>query len=282
MPGRWSRVECEAIVADYLDMLARECRGERYSKAEHRRNLHGKLDNRSRGSIEYKHQNITAVLLRAGEAYIRGYKPAWNYQLMLEEVVFEQLEQRSDELAKISDALLAETAGSEELTDWQSLFVEPPELDEMREMRLTQDRGTRVPRVVNYAEKESRNRALGERGEAFVLEIEKRRLFDLDRQDLAAEVEWTSKVRGDGAGYDIRSFRGDTDDQLFIEVKTTNSGKYQPFFISDNEVKFSSECAGKYSLYRIFDFGRSPALFELKGAVTSHVHLVPRLFTARF
>jgi len=33
-------------------------------------------NNRSDGSIEYKHQNISAILLRASQIYIQGYKPA--------------------------------------------------------------------------------------------------------------------------------------------------------------------------------------------------------------
>ena len=35
----WSRLEVEAAVADYLDMLALELRDEPFNKAEHNRNL---------------------------------------------------------------------------------------------------------------------------------------------------------------------------------------------------------------------------------------------------
>lgn len=80
MADDWSRIECEAIVEDHFDMLLKELSGAPYSKSEHRYALQGKLDSRSEGSIEYKHQNITAVLLKAGYTYIKGYKPAWNYQ----------------------------------------------------------------------------------------------------------------------------------------------------------------------------------------------------------
>ncbi len=67
------------------------------------------------------------------------------------------------------------------------------------------------------------------------------RLWRTGRDDLLSAVEWTSKEHGDGAGYDIRSFDGKTDDELFIEVKTTNSGMYQPFLITQNEVAFSEK-----------------------------------------
>ncbi len=99
---------------------------------------------------------------------------------------------------------------------------------------------------------------------------------------MAKDVEWTSKVRGDGTGYDIRSFSSGTEEPLFIEVKTTNSGKYQPFMVSANEVAFSSEYANQYSLYRVFDFARSPALFILNGAVNDFVDLAPTMYRASF
>ena len=62
----WSRLEVEAAVADYLDMLALELRGEPFNKAEHNRNLVRVLNGRTRGSIERKHQNISAVLIELG------------------------------------------------------------------------------------------------------------------------------------------------------------------------------------------------------------------------
>lgn len=279
MAREWTRNECEAIVSDYFDMLAREVRGEAFKKSEYRKNLRTALNDRSDGSIEYKHQNISAVLIRAGQVYVQGYKPAWNYQLLLEEVVLSQLEQRDVEITALEDALLEESTGPVQISDWSSYFVDPPvKMDELR----VQERGPRKPRITNYSEREARNRKLGSSGEAFVLKLEHQRLLSMGRRDLASEIQWTSKERGDGTGYDIRSFRGNTDEELFIEVKTTNSGKFQPFLISTNEVEFSNEFADKYSLYRLFAFSRSPHVFELKGSVDQHVNLAPKLYSAIF
>jgi hypothetical protein len=75
----WSGEELDLIVADYFSMLSDESLGLRYNKAEHRRTLMSKI-NRSDGSIEFKHQNISAVLQRLGLPRIRGYLPAVNYQ----------------------------------------------------------------------------------------------------------------------------------------------------------------------------------------------------------
>ena len=83
----WDWLQCEVTVQDYFLMLNKELVGQKYSKAEHRRALLSKLKNRSEGSIEFKHQNISAVLVEMGQPYIQGYKPAFNYQQQLKQVV---------------------------------------------------------------------------------------------------------------------------------------------------------------------------------------------------
>ena len=45
------------------------------------------LDGRSDGAIEYKHENISAVLIELGYPYIEGYKPRCNYQQLLFDAV---------------------------------------------------------------------------------------------------------------------------------------------------------------------------------------------------
>jgi len=137
-------------------------------------------------------------------------------------------------------------------------------------------------RHYNFAEREVGNQQLGKRGEEFVLQFEKNRLALSNRDDLAGEVEWTSKVKGDGAGYDIRSFIPENEKELFIEVKTSNSGKYQPFYISENEVEFSKAYSDQYSLYRVFNFKREPKLFILPGNVSQNVQLVANTYRAIF
>ena len=128
MAQQWTRLECEAIVADYLAMLYAECRGETYSKADHRRKLKQQLQNRSDGSIEYKHQNISAILLKADHVYIRGYKPAWNYQALLEEVMMSRLEQVGKEIQTVEDTLSARLPEQLSIPDLHSVFVSPPEM----------------------------------------------------------------------------------------------------------------------------------------------------------
>jgi hypothetical protein len=277
--GDWSVLECELIVADYLDMLLREMRGEAYSKAEHRRALRQHLRNRTEGSIEYKHQNISAILIDLGLPYIRGYKPAFNYQGLLRDVVVGCVDTRTSQIEAGADAAILSEPESVLLADWSAVIDTPPEL--IRDTESNQIREF-TPRFYNYAEREEGNRRLGLRGEEFVLNYERYRLTALGRPDLAEDIEWTSKERGDGAGFDLRSFHGDRDEELYIEVKTTNSGKYQPFLISDNEVAFSEEHARQYSLYRVFEFKQSARIFTLSGSIREDVKLAARQYQASF
>lgn len=277
--SNWSRIECELIVQDYMSMYEKEMRGEKYSKAEHRRQLQPKLSQRSDGSIEFKHQNISAVLLNLGFFYIPGYKPAKNYQSLLRDVVQSYLTVNVKNIIAHSDALVKATIDIPEIEDWENILTDAPD-------RLPSHGEEQVryymPKKYNYSEREGRNRQLGMSGEEFILRYEKCRLVQVGRDDLAKEVEWTSQEKGDGAGYDIRSFNEGKDEELFIEVKTTNSGKYQPFFITDNEVDFSEMYAAQFALYRVFQFRDKPKLFMLPGNLKENVNLKPKAYRASF
>ena len=281
----WSKMECEAIVADYIDMLFRECRGEPFNKAKHCRNLQNKLNNRSIGSIEFKHQNISAILLQEGHPYIIGYKPAKNYQHMLREVVLERLIIENDNLIEQENLLIHQSGKSFNdfyFKEIHNIIVDLPNVNfpKPKIVREPFFEYRSASNDVNYVQREARNRQLGKKGEEFVLEYEKFRLKCLDRDDLISDIKWTSKVQGDGTGYDIRSFEGQTDKELFIEVKTTNSGMYQPFLITKNEVCFSKKNSSQYKLYRLFCFSRNPKMFLLPGYVREHVTLEPQLYKA--
>ena len=75
----WQSDELDAIVADYFSMLAAELSGKTYVKSRHSSALMAKIG-RSHRSVEFKHQNISAVLDKLGMPWIPGYKPKLNYQ----------------------------------------------------------------------------------------------------------------------------------------------------------------------------------------------------------
>lgn len=86
------------------------------------------------------------------------------------------------------------------------------------------------------------------------------------KERLADKIEHTSHERGDGDGFDIRSFEVTGADRL-IEVKTTKYGRETPFFVSRNERDVSEKRAPSYHLYRLFGFRVEPRLFMLKGSL---------------
>lgn len=77
--GDWSAAEIQAAVDAYLSMLSREQAGQAINKAHENRVLReGALAGRTKGSVEFRMQNISTVLVELGRDRIVGYKPAKN------------------------------------------------------------------------------------------------------------------------------------------------------------------------------------------------------------
>ena len=266
----WSRQEVEATVRDYLDMLVFELRGEPFNKAAHNEALRARLDGRTRGAVERKHQNISAVLIELGFPYINGYKPLVNIQGMLRDVVREHLSSLEDLVATDVEALQNQVA----VDDVLGIRVDPPVPSpaSVREPPAEYAVPRRPAPTINYLHMEALNRSLGDAGEALVMEFERARLLGEGKDHLARNVEQVSKTVGDHAGFDIHSYEANGRDR-FIEVKTTRYGKLTPFYISAGEVRFSEANAQAYHLYRLFEFRQSPKLFQLPGDVGHHVQL---------
>src|SRR5205823_2516140 len=75
----WNDDELDAIVADYFSMLRAELSRQQYVKSHHSAVLMEQIG-RTHRSVEFKHQNISAVLEEMGLPWIVGYKPKRNYQ----------------------------------------------------------------------------------------------------------------------------------------------------------------------------------------------------------
>ncbi len=266
MSREWSRVEVEATVASYLDMLAAELKGEAYNKTEHRRALQKLLDDRSEGAIERKHQNISAVLIELGFPYIDGYKPLGNYQRLLSGVLEDRLSGEEELKANVGTAVQRE-AEDAKVPSLLAIMEDPPE---PRQSPKVSDPlvgfTARKPRFTNYLAMEARNSSLGLAGERLVLRFEKTRLEILGEHKLAARVEHVAATVGDGTGFDIRSFEKNGAERL-IEVKTTAYGKQTPFFLSKNELEVSRVESERYHLYRLFKFRKDPRCFSVRGAL---------------
>jgi hypothetical protein len=274
MATDWSQAEVEATVSDYLDMLRLELADVPFNKAEHNRSLQGILAGRSRGSIEFKHQNISAILIELGYPYVEGYKPRSNYQELLREVVVSQLGSDAVLSALVHKVVERPVNKPPEIDDLLKILVPAPEPEKVDRAREPRPPVARMPRRPNYLEIEARNRSLGAAGEELAVQFEQRRLWSAGKKSLAEKVEHVSRTKGDGLGYDIESFEESGKPRL-IEVKTTRFGAMTPFFVSRNEVRVSVERSEDYCLYRVFDFRVQPRIFTLPGAIEASCDLEP-------
>jgi hypothetical protein len=279
MTENWSKSEVEAAVEDYFDMLVLELRGSKYNKTEHRRELMAHLNSRSAGSVEFKHQNISAVLRDMGIPFIEGYKPRSNYQQTLLQAITEFIAHHPEiQLLFQKDAEL--TPATPSVDDFLAILENPPAKEERNPSNIAERPVTYIPTSQNYLEREARNQSLGDAGEQFVINFERARLIYEGKASLAEQIQQVSISVGSSAGFDIHSFESNGTDR-FIEVKTTKYGKNTPFFITPNELTFSQRNAAHYFLYRVFRFRTEPRIFTLQGDVQNNCTLTPTQFMAR-
>lgn len=267
-------------------MLRMELAGQRFNKAAHRRQILPLLPLRTEGSIEFKHQNISAVLVGAGEAWIRGYKPAYNYQISLEDAVLRWFERHPEwSLRPVGQTIERQKGVAAELpqgfAEADALYIGPPPTQSNQPPPMEWEQIQRTAKKFDVAARDARNRQLGKAGEAFVLAHEQQTLAQCGRRDLAQAVRWVSEEDGDGAGYDIASFTPEGAPRL-IEVKTTHGWERTPFHITRNELAVSEVERDHWCLFRLWNFSREPRAFELYPPLEAHVRLTPTTFQAEF
>lgn len=278
MAEDWSVLEVEAVVSDYFVMLSMELSGISYNKAEHNRNLR-KIIRRSRGAIEFKHQNISAVLIELGFVYIRGYKPYPNLQDLLRIVVRKRLDS-AKQLHKLAQHSVEEPIKSVPVVkDILSILVPPPIPKKVRKNSGNKPTKIRKSPPRNYLEIEARNRSLGLAGEYFAIEYEQARLWRAGKKKLSNRIDHVARTKGDYLGFDIISFEV-TGQERLIEVKTTRLSEYTPFFASRNEVNVSEFRSNHYHLYRLFNFHKKPEMFILGGSLDVTCDLKPTIYSA--
>ncbi len=146
----WEAQELDAIMADYFDMLAADLSGTPYVKARHRAALMTRIA-RSEKSIEFKHQNISAVLDELGAPWIPGYRPARNYQ----NAIFDAIERYLDAHPAALEVPVMKPAF---LPTPDDVFVPAPAAKDQGSMprRLQQ-----LVRKYDPVERDHRNRSLG-------------------------------------------------------------------------------------------------------------------------
>jgi hypothetical protein len=268
----WNDDELDDIVADYFSMLRVELSRQPYVKSHHSAVLMEQIG-RTHRSVEFKHQNISAVLEEMGLPWIVGYKPKRNYQASIFGAIDRYLSSNQDVVyhqAPPKVLAVADDAGA--------AFVTAPKLE------IQSDRPWQLERLVRKfdpVERDLRNRSLGRAGEEFVLDVERRKLEKSQRPDLSKKIRWVSADEGDGAGYDILSFEPDGRERL-IEVKTTNGAARTPFFLSENERQRAAASAESWRLYRVHLFAQNPRIFLIAPPLNEMLHLRPDSWRASF
>lgn len=270
----WSALEVDRVIDVYFSMLEKELGGEEYNKSAFRARLRSEID-RSNGSVEYKFQNVSAVLAEIGAVFIDGYKPARNVQQLLRQRVVERFQQADGLRQQMLQAVEAPPSRPRlELSDPSPVPMVPIRTDHS-------PRGRRIARRDDYQKIEAENRALGLAGERAVVRRERRRLADAGRLSLAERVRHVSVLDGDGLGFDVLSFESDGAER-YLEVKTTRYSPQQPFFVSHNELELSGEEPDRFTLVRVFRFETPRAgFYELPGSLRLSADLQPATFVAR-
>jgi hypothetical protein len=269
----WNDDELDAIIADYFAMLEADLSRRPYVKSRHSAALMARIG-RTHRSVEFKHQNISAVLDELGLPWIRGYKPKRNYQAAIFDAIDRYLSARDLPYQQAPPAILRMDEEEKEA----GVFIEPPPLSPERPRPWQLER---LVKKYDPVERDFRNRSLGRAGEAFVLEVERKKLAKVERPDLAKKVRWVAAEDGDGAGYDILSF-DPSGKERFIEVKTTNGAARTPFFLTRNEHQTASAHAETWRLYRVHLFAQTPRIFTLVPPLESVFHLRTEAWKASF
>lgn len=173
----WTQDEVRLIVADYFAMLEAELNRETYKKSDHRKALISLLSGRSDGSVEFKHQNISNVLVEMGLPYIEGYKPRGNYQGLLANEVESFLDQRSGFLEQLASApaLNPSHVPQPSSPDLNRIIVDPPEKI-FSPTHTDKPWLSRKGQRIDFAGEDAANRRLARLAEEFVFALERHRL----------------------------------------------------------------------------------------------------------
>lgn len=278
MPDDWSSIEINLITRDYFEMLVDELNYRPYNKANHRRKLIQQLNHRSEGSIEFKHQNISAVLISLGKPYIKGYLPRFNYQKSLEKEIVQYIFSNPWLEVEFEKFALGKIDHKPASLDFSKIIEAPPVPGKFKEPLPAYNKN---PFKVNWIQKEQDNLSLGLYGEQITLEFEKWDLINRGKEKLAEQVRWISREEGDGAGFDILSRNLNGTDK-YIEVKTTKLGKETPFYFTKNELDFSNQKAENYHLYRLFNVPNDLKIFTKTGSLLEICNHIPVLYKGFF
>lgn len=188
------------------------------------------------------------------------------------------------------------------IEEWEDVALDEPqktsELDEKEDTGIVEVsfEDVEVKQKVSKGEKSQNRRTkadynkiniskekVGKDSEKLIYDLEKERLINEKREDLAEEVFWESEENGDGAGYDIKSFEKKNGEyvDIYIEVKGTNKSINEPFDISRNEIEASNRYKEQYYIYRVANiYSNKPKFYKINGRIEDNFSLEATNFKA--
>jgi hypothetical protein len=267
----WTLNECEVTVRAYFSCLKKRLLRESFNRTQVLEDVAAMIG-RSRGSVDRKFQNIDGVLYEESLPRLNN-AIAPNAQRLLRYVVLDPLAAHADVFELVT------LRPSELVRDGRIVIVPVPVINTGRGERAEDMASLRAMKI-DFARRDAANRALGRSAEEWVVILERERLTQIGRTDLAEKVRWVSQEDGDGLGYDIASFESEGT-PIYIEVKATNQGQTASFYLSETERKVSDARGDSYRLYRVFEFSQSPRLYIVKGPLSQNLDLSPIQHIAR-
>ena len=164
----------------------------------------------------------------------------------------ERSEEQTSELGHEESELLDEYSLIE-FPDFNDVTLTFINFDQDGEVESSEKRASsaRKAKKANFLKRTRRNLQKGEKGEFYVVELEKHQLREINRRDLASKVRQVSK-EDDSLGYDVLSFDSNGKEK-FIEVKSTSRGPGNTsFIITSNELEVSKKLPNYY-IYIVYD-----------------------------
>jgi hypothetical protein len=265
----WTLRECEITADAYFQCLRAKLSGERFNRRDSVNRAAERIPQRTFCEVDSKFQHIDAVLHEA-ELPRLGDAVASNIQTLLRLVVLDPLAARIAVFSKIVPKPSKNADGNH--------FVPIPAIDS-RLLDSERDPSSLIATKIDLAKREAANREVDRSGEEWVVALEKGRLRDAGRGELAEKVRWVAHEAGDGLGYDIDSFEIDGS-QLLIEVKATNQGETAPFFVSEKEWAVSEYRGSAYRIYRVFNLSDSPKVYVIPGPFSRTLNMRPTNYIA--
>jgi hypothetical protein len=116
---------------------------------------------------------------------------------------------------------------------------------------------------MDYTEQQKQLKRIGDRGEAIVLAMERHRLTEANRRDLAHKVTYIAE-RNDNAGFDILSFDDDGSERP-IEVKATRGKSLERgIYITANEVEAALKLPNYHIYFVFWAMNKHPRVLPVK------------------